>query len=77
MHRLRLGTHIMKDFNAIDPETQPRNVIAWTPVVTEILHGCCTFENDSVSEDMCLENGNELINVTYSSPNTCQSYTPW
>jgi brefeldin A-inhibited guanine nucleotide-exchange protein len=25
------------------------NVIAWTPVVTEILHGCCTFENESVS----------------------------
>jgi brefeldin A-inhibited guanine nucleotide-exchange protein len=39
----------MKDFNAIDPETQPRNVIAWTPVVTEILHGCCTFEDESVS----------------------------
>lgn len=67
----------MKDFNAIDPETQPRNVIAWTPVVTEILHGCCTFEDDSVSQDMRLRKEHGLIKAAYSSPNTCQSYTPW
>ncbi|KAJ9127856.1 hypothetical protein QFC24_000140 [Naganishia onofrii] len=45
-----LGTHIMKDFNAIDPETQPRNVIAWTPVVVEILQGCCSFEDESFTD---------------------------
>jgi hypothetical protein len=38
----------MRDFNAIDAEAQPRNITAWTPVVTEILQGCCRFEDDSV-----------------------------
>jgi brefeldin A-inhibited guanine nucleotide-exchange protein len=39
----------MRDFNAIDAEAQPRNVTAWTPVITEVIAGCCRFEDDSVS----------------------------
>ncbi|CAD6590459.1 MAG: guanine nucleotide exchange protein for ADP-robosylation factor, partial [Tremellales sp. Tagirdzhanova-0007] len=39
-----LGTEVIKDFIAIDPDTQPRNVTAWTPVVTDILQGCINFE---------------------------------
>lgn len=39
----------MRDFNAIDPVAQPRNIAAWTPVVTEILQGCRDFEDESVS----------------------------
>ncbi len=46
---LRLGTEVIKDFIAIDPETQPRNVTAWTPVVTDILLGCIGFEEAAVS----------------------------
>ncbi|WVF69296.1 hypothetical protein IAT40_004072 [Kwoniella sp. CBS 6097] len=42
-----LGTEIIKDFIALDPETQPRNIAAWTPVVTDILKGCYDFERDA------------------------------
>jgi brefeldin A-inhibited guanine nucleotide-exchange protein len=45
----RLGTEIIRDFIAIDPETQPRNVAAWTPVVVDILRGSIDFETSSVS----------------------------
>jgi hypothetical protein len=45
----RLATEIIKDFVAIDPETQPRNVAAWTPVVVDILQGCIGFEDAAVS----------------------------
>lgn len=45
----RLGVRIIRDFNAIDPVAQPRNVAAWTPVITEILQGCEDFEPESVS----------------------------
>jgi brefeldin A-inhibited guanine nucleotide-exchange protein len=41
----RLGTEIIKDFILIDPETQPRNVAAWTPVVTDIIRGAIDFED--------------------------------
>ncbi|WVQ96796.1 hypothetical protein IAU59_003903 [Kwoniella sp. CBS 9459] len=42
-----LATEIIKDFIALDPETQPRNIAAWTPVVTDILKGCYGFEEDA------------------------------
>ncbi|OCF43947.1 guanine nucleotide exchange protein for ADP-robosylation factor [Kwoniella heveanensis CBS 569] len=42
-----LGTEIIKDFIALDPETQPRNIAAWTPVVTDILKGCYGFEKEA------------------------------
>lgn len=46
---LSLGIRIMRDFNGIDPVAQPRNIVAWTPVVAEILQGCRDFEDESVS----------------------------
>ncbi|WVR06225.1 hypothetical protein IAU60_003255 [Kwoniella sp. DSM 27419] len=42
-----LATEVIKDFIALDPETQPRNIAAWTPVVTDILKGCCGFEEEA------------------------------
>lgn len=44
-----LGSDIIRDFNAIDVETQPRNVAAWTPVVAEVLQGTVGFEDEAVS----------------------------
>jgi hypothetical protein len=44
-----LSIEIIKDFIVIDPETQPRNVAAWTPVVVDILQGCVAFEDSAVS----------------------------
>ena len=40
----RLGTEIIRDYIQIDPETQPRNVAAWTPVVNDIIKGAIDFE---------------------------------
>ncbi|WWD18344.1 hypothetical protein CI109_102794 [Kwoniella shandongensis] len=42
-----LANEIVKDFIALDPETQPRNITAWTPVVTDILKGCHGFEDEA------------------------------
>nr|XP_019012604.1 guanine nucleotide exchange protein for ADP-robosylation factor [Kwoniella pini CBS 10737]OCF51385.1 guanine nucleotide exchange protein for ADP-robosylation factor [Kwoniella pini CBS 10737] len=42
-----LATEIIKDFIALDSETQPRNITAWTPVVTDILRGCYGFEDEA------------------------------
>ncbi|KAK4685511.1 brefeldin A-inhibited guanine nucleotide-exchange protein, partial [Tremellales sp. Uapishka_1] len=42
-----LGTEVIRDFIAIDAESQPRNVAAWTPVVSEILRGGCDFEEEA------------------------------
>ncbi|WVW84498.1 hypothetical protein I302_106532 [Kwoniella bestiolae CBS 10118] len=42
-----LATEIIKDFIALDPETQPRNITAWTPVVIDILKGCHGFEDEA------------------------------
>ncbi|WRT67630.1 uncharacterized protein IL334_004602 [Kwoniella shivajii] len=42
-----LATEVIKDFVALDPETQPRNITAWTPVVTDILKGCYGFESEA------------------------------
>jgi brefeldin A-inhibited guanine nucleotide-exchange protein len=45
----RLAVEVIKDFIALDPETQPRNVTAWTPVVTDVLRGSIEFEEVQVS----------------------------
>jgi hypothetical protein len=44
-----LGVRIIRDFNGVDPVTQPRNIVAWTPVVNEVLQGCREFDDESVS----------------------------
>lgn len=62
-----LGTYIIQDFNAIDPETQPRNVTAWTPVVTEILQGMCGLDTEDVSHNF--ENDGFDIDLRSSHPN--------
>ncbi|KAL7423231.1 guanine nucleotide exchange protein for ADP-robosylation factor [Cryptotrichosporon argae] len=45
-----LGTEIIRDFIAIDAETQPRNVAAWSPVVADILRGACAFDDAAFEE---------------------------
>jgi hypothetical protein len=57
----RLATEIIKDFVAIDPETQPRNVAAWTPVVVDILQGCIGFEDAAVSSARLFVNGTHNV----------------
>lgn len=44
-----LSSEITRDFIAIDAEVQPRNVAAWSPVVSDIVRGVCDFDDVSVS----------------------------
>jgi hypothetical protein len=60
-----LGSDIIRDFNAIDVETQPRNVAAWTPVVAEVLQGCVGFEDEAVSDRV--GGRRTLANVKFST----------
>lgn len=48
----RLGTEIIKDFIQIDPETQPRNVAAWSPVVTDIMRGAIAFDTPAFEQHL-------------------------
>lgn len=49
-----LATEITRDFIAIDAEVQPRNVAAWSPVVSDIVRGATDFEEEAVS---CVDDG--------------------
>ncbi|KLT43076.1 Sec7-domain-containing protein [Cutaneotrichosporon oleaginosum] len=42
-----LATEITRDFIAIDADAQPRNVAAWSPVVSDIVRGATDFEDDA------------------------------
>ncbi|EST09310.2 Sec7 domain protein [Kalmanozyma brasiliensis GHG001] len=41
-----LGYEIVCGFLPLDPETQARNIAAWSPVVGEIFTGICTFDGE-------------------------------
>ena len=45
----RLGLGVMEDFNQLKAETQTKNIVAWTPVVTEVLNGFVYFDDQAVS----------------------------
>lgn len=45
----RLGLGVLQDFNNLRLDTQAKNIAAWTPVVAEILHGFCQFDDRAVS----------------------------
>ncbi|EIW82060.1 Sec7-domain-containing protein [Coniophora puteana RWD-64-598 SS2] len=42
---LPLGLSVLQDYIKLRADTQARNIAAWTPVVAEILHGFCRFDN--------------------------------
>ncbi|KAK4049463.1 guanine nucleotide exchange protein for ADP-robosylation factor [Microbotryomycetes sp. JL221] len=41
-----LGLDVLANFVSLNPETQARNITAWTPVCAEILQGFCSFEDE-------------------------------
>jgi brefeldin A-inhibited guanine nucleotide-exchange protein len=43
-----LGRGVLQDYNKLRGDTQAKNIAAWTPVVAEILHGFCRFEDRAV-----------------------------
>jgi brefeldin A-inhibited guanine nucleotide-exchange protein len=48
-HEHRLGLGVLQDYNKLRPDTQTKNIVAWTPVVAEILEGFCRFDDKAVS----------------------------
>lgn len=43
-----LALDVLANYVSLNPETQARNITAWTPVCTEILQGFCSFEDEPV-----------------------------
>ncbi|GAA5850525.1 hypothetical protein JCM8547_001904 [Rhodosporidiobolus lusitaniae] len=41
-----LGLDVLANYVSLNPETQARNITAWTPVCIEILQGFCSFEEE-------------------------------
>ncbi|KAF8165376.1 hypothetical protein B0H34DRAFT_793771 [Crassisporium funariophilum] len=39
-----LGVGVLRDFNKLKADSQSKNILAWTPVVAEILEGYCRFD---------------------------------
>ncbi|KAJ7682831.1 hypothetical protein DFH06DRAFT_1162258 [Mycena polygramma] len=40
-----LGLGVLQDYTKLRPDTQGKNIVAWTPVVGEILNGFCRFDD--------------------------------
>ncbi|KIV83368.1 hypothetical protein PV11_05400 [Exophiala sideris] len=47
-----LCADIMRSFILLDEETQQRNIVAWRPVVIDVLEGYTTFPKDSFSKHL-------------------------
>jgi brefeldin A-inhibited guanine nucleotide-exchange protein len=45
-----LGMTIIGDFNQLKPDVQGRNIMAWSPVVAEVLQGFSIFDDQIVSD---------------------------
>jgi hypothetical protein len=39
---------VLQDYTKLKADTQAKNIMAWTPVVAEILHGFCKFDDKAV-----------------------------
>lgn len=44
---LRLGLGVIEDFNSLKAETQAKNILAWTPIVAEVLQGFCRLDDQA------------------------------
>ncbi|KIM46215.1 hypothetical protein M413DRAFT_441285 [Hebeloma cylindrosporum] len=45
-----LGVGVLRNFNKLKPDSQSKNILAWTPVVAEILEGFCRFDRQDFSQ---------------------------
>jgi len=45
----RLGVGVLRDFNKLKSDSQSKNIMAWTPVVADVLEGYCRFDRQDVS----------------------------
>jgi len=49
---LPLGLSVLQDFNKLRSDTQMKNILAWTPVVAEIMHGFTRLDNKAFDRYM-------------------------
>ncbi|KAF9782748.1 sec7 guanine nucleotide exchange factor [Thelephora terrestris] len=49
---LPLGLSVLQDFNKLRSDTQMKNIMAWTPVVAEIMHGFTRLDNKAFDRYM-------------------------
>ncbi|KAG6332941.1 hypothetical protein ID866_6147 [Astraeus odoratus] len=47
---LPLGLNVLSDYAKLRTDTQAKNIVAWTPVVTEILDGFCRFDSKTFAK---------------------------
>ncbi len=52
-NRNRLGVGVLRDFTKLRAESQSKNILAWTPVVAEILDGYCRLDRQDVGGPVC------------------------
>ncbi|KAF9481962.1 hypothetical protein BDN70DRAFT_875585 [Pholiota conissans] len=45
-----LGVGVLRDFNKLKVDSQSKNILAWTPVVAEILDGFCKFDQQDFTK---------------------------
>jgi brefeldin A-inhibited guanine nucleotide-exchange protein len=45
-----LGVGVLRDFNKLKADSQSKNILAWTPVVAEVLNGYCGFDRQDFSQ---------------------------
>ncbi|KAH9035130.1 hypothetical protein EDB83DRAFT_2318817 [Lactarius deliciosus] len=45
--RSELGLGVLQDYTKLKADTQAKNIAAWTPVVAEVLHGFCKFDDEA------------------------------
>jgi len=75
---LPLGMSVLQDFNKLRSDTQMKNIMAWTPVVAEIMHGFTRLDNKAVSSQIskvATVSNWVLILLVTSSIGTCPPST--
>jgi len=45
-----LGVGVLRDFNKLRVDSQNKNIMAWTPVIAEILEGFCLFDGKDFAQ---------------------------
>jgi hypothetical protein len=70
----RLGLGVIEDFNSLKPDTQAKNIAAWTPVVADVLLGFSRFDDQAVNTHFVYFGCKFGLNQLYSLRATSQQY---
>ncbi|KJA24651.1 hypothetical protein HYPSUDRAFT_65529 [Hypholoma sublateritium FD-334 SS-4] len=49
-----LGVGVLRDFNKLKVDSQSKNILAWNPVVAEILEGFCQFDRQDFNQYLAI-----------------------